>query len=341
MNWRLLSRALVLALAGVLVLGCLPPDDGDGDPDPEPPATDYRAEMRDFVVELAAYARGIDPGFIVIAQNGPDLLTEDGEPDGTLVDDYADALDGQGQEHPFYGQEGYNIATAEEDRDYYVALLDRAEEEGIEVLATDYCSVPALILDGLGWASTHGYIHFAAPNSSYDLDSIPTWPAEPYGVNTDTIASLGDARNFLYLIDSTPFGTRSAFVMAVQGENYDLLIMDPFHNGTAFTAAQVTALREKANGGKRFVIAYLNIGAAENWRYYWDDDWEVGNPAWIAGQYSGYPDEYWVEYWNDEWKDIIFGGGASFVKKILDAGFDGVYLDNILAYEYFESGAGA
>jgi len=34
---------------------------------------------------------------------------------------------------------------------------------------------------------------------------------------------------------------------------------------------------------------------------------------------------------------IIYGNNNSYLKKILDAGFDGVYLDIIDAFEYFEN----
>ena len=324
---------LVLVLV-VIAAGCPQPNDpADPDPDPE---IDYRDEMRSFVTELADYARGFSAGFIVIAQNGPELLTTDGEADGPLSTDYAVALDGLGQEHPFYGQDAYNTATKKNDRNYYLDFLDRAESEGIEVLVTDYCNVPALVLDAYARSANRGYIHFAAPNPSYDLDSIPVFPGAPFGANDDAIETLADARNFLYVIDSEPFGSPAGFVAAVQATNYDILIMDPFHDGTAFTADQIAAIHTKANGGTRLVIAYVNVGAAENWRYYWDNQWETGDPEWIDEEYEGYPDEHWVRYWDSEWKDIVFGNDTSYVKRVLDAGFDGVYLDNILAFEFFE-----
>ena len=34
---------------------------------------------------------------------------------------------------------------------------------------------------------------------------------------------------------------------------------------------------------------------------------------------------------------IIYGNNNSYLEKILDAGFDGVYLDIIDAFEYFEN----
>ncbi len=332
-------RSRVYVLSAIVTFGCLlagcPQPNDPTPPDPDP-IIDYRAEMRTFVTELAGYARNVNPDFMVIAQNGPELLTTNGEANGDLSTDYANALDGLGQEHSFYGQDAYNTATAQNDRDYYVAFLNRAETEGIEVLVTDYCDVPALVLDAYARAANRGYIHFAAPNPSYDLDTIPAFPAAPFGVNDGDIATLADAKNFLYVIDSEPFGSRANFVSAVQATDYDVLIMDPFHDGTAFTVDQVTALRVKANGGTRLVIAYVNIGAAETWRYYWDANWETGNPEWIDATYDGYPDEHWVHYWDSAWKAIIYGNDTSYLKRVLDAGFDGVYLDNILAFEFFE-----
>ncbi|MDX9931725.1 MAG: endo alpha-1,4 polygalactosaminidase, partial [Bacteroidales bacterium] len=89
-----------------------------------------------------------------------------------------------------------------------------------------------------------------------------------------------------------------------------------------------------ANGAQRLVIAYMNIGSAENYRYYWQDDWKLHNPNWIKKKYEGYDDEFWVEFWNEDWQKIIFGNNDSYTKKIIDAGFDGAYLDNVEAY-YF------
>jgi cysteinyl-tRNA synthetase len=37
-----------------------------------------------------------------------------------------------------------------------------------------------------------------------------------------------------------------------------------------------------------------------------------------------------------EWQDIIFGDADGYLDRIMNAGFDGVYLDIIDAFEYFE-----
>lgn len=304
---------------------------------PQAVAIDYREAMRGFIEDLSAYAKSLKPGFIVIAQNGPDLLTANGEPNGTVVTAYASAIDGQGQEHPFYGQDRYDKPTRNADRNYYVAFLDRAESLGIQVLATDYCWTHAYVDDAHSQAAAHGYLSFAAYGRDYGLDNIPPYPSAPWGENAGAIKSLSVAANFLYLIDPDAFSTRKKFIRVVRGTNYDALITDAYYNGRRFTPAQVARLKHKANGGSRLVIAYVNIGAAENWRYYWQAGWAEGNPSFIAGVYEGYPDEHWVRYWDSSWQDIIFGASGSYLQRIIDAGFDGVYLDNVLAYEYFEN----
>ncbi len=32
------------------------------------------------------------------------------------------------------------------------------------------------------------------------------------------------------------------------------------------------------------ILAYVDVGQAEDWRWYWQDGWEPGNPEWIVGE---------------------------------------------------------
>ena len=41
-------------------------------------------------------------------------------------------------------------------------------------------------------------------------------------------------------------------------------------------------------------------------------------------------------YWNEDWQKIIYKNNDSYLNKILEANFDGVYLDIIDGFEYFE-----
>jgi cysteinyl-tRNA synthetase len=141
----------------------------------------------------------------------------------------------------------------------------------------------------------------------------------------------------LYLINPTNFASKASFISAVTATNYDLVIMDLFFtDGTVFTVSEIQQLKNKANGGKRLVISYMSIGEAENYRYYWQSSWNANKPAWLDAENPDWAGNFKVKYWNTDWQNIIYGNENSYLKKILDAGFDGVYLDIIDAFEYYE-----
>jgi len=169
------------------------------------------------------------------------------------------------------------------------------------------------------------------------LDNIPNYPTPIYNENANEITTLQNAKNFLYLISpDNEYATKQEFVDAVKNTNYDYIIIDFFFKGEEFTATQIEKLRQKANGGKRLLICYMSIGEAENYRYYWQTDWAVGTPTFIEKEDPNWPGNFYVRYWEPEWQTIIFGNDSAYLKKIIDAGFDGVYLDLIDAFEQFE-----
>ena len=84
------------------------------------------------------------------------------------------------------------------------------------------------------------------------------------------------------------------------------------------------------------IVAYMSIGEAEDYRYYWKPSWKINNPSFIVSSNPSWPGNYKVQYWDSTWQSIIFGNDDSYTKKILSAGFDGVYLDIIDGYSYFE-----
>ena len=83
---------------------------------------DYRQDMRTFVQNLSIYAKGICPSFIIIPQNGQELLTENGEGTGNPVTNYLTAIDGVGREDLFYGYNNDNEITPNIERDYMIEL---------------------------------------------------------------------------------------------------------------------------------------------------------------------------------------------------------------------------
>jgi cysteinyl-tRNA synthetase len=137
----------------------------------------------------------------------------------------------------------------------------------------------------------------------------------------------------------------------VTAADAQLAVMDYSADGSAngeFTSPQIAAV--KASG--KVALAYLSIGEAESYRFYWDKTWTTKTgkltanaPAWLAKQDPDWHGNFKVRYWMPEWQQIIFGNDTasaakSYLDRIIDAGFDGVYLDIIDAFEYFGPDSG-
>lgn len=98
-------------------------------------------------------------------------------------------------------------------------------------------------------------------------------------------------------------------------------------------AGTVRALKRKPDGGRRLVIAYLNVGQAEDYRAYFRKGWKPGKPSWILSlDPDGWPGNFPVAYWNSEWQSII-AGPAGLLDKIVAAGFDGIYMDWVSGFQ--------
>jgi cysteinyl-tRNA synthetase len=321
-----ISRLLIYALIMLASASCNKEDDID-------PV--YRQRMRDFVTGISQYARSHQSGFIVIPQNGIEIITDDGESNGPLNNSYMQAIDGHGQEDLFFGYNNDNEPTPADDAEYLQSFLDVSRDAGKIILVTDYCSDKNLMDNSYAANDLKGYVSFAADHR--ELDNIPAYPAEPYHSNLGNVLTLSQARNFLYLINPSGYSSKEEFINAVTQTNYDLLIMDLFFDEvTLFNQNEINQIKSKANGGKRLVICYMSIGEAEDYRYYWQSSWEENQPLWLDGENPDWEGNYKVRFWEKEWQDIIYGNDGSYTKKILDAGFDGIYLDIIEAYEYYE-----
>lgn len=293
---------------------------------------DFKQDMREFVIGISQKGKALKPGFIVIPQNGIELVTKTGEQGGSPHVAYLDAIDGNGQEDFLYGYDKDNEATPADVTAYLKSFLDVSKNAGNTILVTDYCSTPSKMTDSYNANASFGYVSFAAPERS--LNAIPA--GTPANENTNVITSLSQAKNFIFLINPENFASKTGFINAVTATNYDAVIIDLFINDVAFTAAEINQLRTKANGGKRLVICYMSIGEAEDYRYYWQPVWNSSKPSWMAAENPDWPGNYKVQYWNEDWQELIYKNSDSYLSKITSASFDGVYLDIIDAFEYFD-----
>lgn len=301
-----------------------------------PPANnDYRQAMREFVIGISVYAKSIRTAFSIIPQNGIELVSTNGEETGPSHTPYLEGIDGQGQENLFYGYTKDDQATPGKESEYLISFLNISKNAGKTILVTDYCSTHSKMNDSYEKNLANQYVSFAADKR--ELNGIPDYPKTIHAENTDDIMSLAQVKNFLYLINPDQFTSKGDFIQSMISTNYDLIIMDLFfQDGVAFTPSEINQLKSKSNGGKRMVICYMSIGEAEDYRYYWLLDWNANKPSWMNDENPHWTGNYKVQYWNEEWQSIIFGNDHSYVKRILDAGFDGVYLDIIDAFEYYE-----
>lgn len=116
--------------------------------------------------------------------------------------------------------------------------------------------------------------------------------------------------------------------------DYEMVVIDPIvteQQNTGYDiAATVHALQETG----KLVIAYIDIGQAEEYRTYWQAGWQIGNPAWIVGaDPDGWSGNYPVAFWYDEWQAIWFDDETGILPMLVEVGFDGVYLDWVEAYD--------
>lgn len=323
---------LFLALFFIMITSCGDDDDEDNQ---EGVGSEYKQEMRNFVQGISSYSKAINSSFVIIPQNGHELVSVNGESDGQPELTYLGAIDALGQEDLLYGYDDDDVATPTEDSDYLMELLDKAKNNGKVILVTDYCWTQSKMDDSYAQNNGKGYISFAADDR--ELSNIPDYPARPYNVNSLDINTMDDVKNFLYIINPSEYSSRADVISTVAATNYDLLIIDLFDGvGEILSSSDITSLKTKGNGGTRMVVCYMSIGEAEDYRYYWQDDWNTNAPDWLDAENSEWEGNYKVKYWMDDWQAIIYGSSSSYLDMILDAGFDGVYLDIIEAFEYYE-----
>jgi cysteinyl-tRNA synthetase len=114
---------------------------------------------------------------------------------------------------------------------------------------------------------------------------------------------------------------------------YDLVVVSL---SAAGGSREVIEGLRQSPGGEKIVLCYMSIGQAEDYRFYWEREWYSNPPAWLDEADPDWAGDYWVRYWDPEWRAIIFGSPESYLDRILDLGFDGVYLDRVDAYVYYE-----
>ena len=136
--------------------------------------------------------------------------------------------------------------------------------------------------------------------------------------------------------------------------SFHWLVLEPTRDGQStgdFTTLEVEQIRSNGACEKK-ILAYLSIGEAEIYREYWDDSWVNARgrpiagvaPAWLGPENPDWDGNYKVRYWDQDWQSLMLGDNVepdiSPLDRIMNQGFDGVYLDIVDAFEYWSSRPG-
>jgi len=142
---------------------------------------------------------------------------------------------------------------------------------------------------------------------------------------------LVGVKNWLYLID---VNLDADTVDEIVESEHDLVVVDfiPSEEQNSDYPMREVVDRLHEADHKKLVVAYVDIGQAEDYRVYWQQHWRIGDPDWIvANDPDGWEGNYPVAYWREEWQDI-WTDESGLVSQISEAGFDGLYLDWVEAY---------
>lgn len=302
---------------------------------------DHKEEMRGLVEDIGNYARKHKKNFGIVAMNAGDLMQKTAAADDTKAAParaFLRSVDGIFQEGLNFGLGAVDQPPEADLKKRIDDMLKLAKANGLPVFVIDYAQKKKNIRASYKINARNGYVSYVAPAKGEELNRIADTPARPMNENSRTVLSLNDVRNFVFLRDTAGFGRQDEFALKMHDTNYDLVIVDVFHGRSPLSRRAVETLKYKKAGGKRLVYAYLDVGSAASYHYYWKPHWREGSPSWIGQPLPNNPDKYTVEYWNPGWKKILSGNTKSYVYGLVAQGFDGVLLDGLTAATYFASG---
>ena len=149
--------------------------------------------------------------------------------------------------------------------------------------------------------------------------------------------SLRAETNALSNVRSWAYQLQDIDAATIRTSPYDLAVVDyGFDKRNSIPHEIVDQMRVKRDGSRRFVLAYLSIGEAENFRSYWKPSWLTNRPEWLESENPNWPGNFPVQYWHPDWQSLMFGSPGAYLDRIIQSGFDGVYLDGIDKFEQWK-----
>jgi cysteinyl-tRNA synthetase len=117
---------------------------------------------------------------------------------------------------------------------------------------------------------------------------------------------------------------RPGAIRALVESDCDLVVLDVVDSVRGMEKFDTRGVVAKVKKRGRICLAYLNVGQTEDYRTDFDKRFAlVPDP-------EGWRGDYVAAYWKPEWKALVLRR----VDAAIARGFDGVYLDWVLAFEY-------
>jgi uncharacterized protein (TIGR01370 family) len=95
---------------------------------------------------------------------------------------------------------------------------------------------------------------------------------------------------------------------------FDLVVLDPDNRSTK----EIQQLRKQGT----LPIAYVNLGEAESYRYFFDQI----NSDWLLGPNPNWPNHYYVDARKAGWRRLLLN---TVIPNIMDKGFQGLFFDMV------------
>ena len=295
--------------------------------------------MFNLLSEMKTYALNnkSSSSFEFLNNGALEIFLEDEELNWTEedVNKISEITNGVLAEGVFYGiDSNYNMKdnykTPEKISQEFLDIFKIIKEKNIIGMVLDYCSDNSYVEDSYNLSKKNNLISFAAFHRGLNLIEN----GKIFDENSNNISSLKDIKNYLIVLNSENYNDN--FISTLQTTNYDLLIIDiSLNENYNWTKDEVESLKTKANGGKRIIFAYMSVSEIVDYRNYWNEEWNENQPDWFDKKNENWGG-YRVKYWNENWKKILFGNNESYLDSIINLGYDGVFLDNVDTFIYFE-----
>lgn len=306
----------------------------------------YRDQMRNNVIMLSRYAKGRNANFEILVHDSRDLMRK-----GLWeyhLDGYNNARkQGIDAADPSFlaklrdmKPEEETVGTSANDylknidaivlNNYFCSKQDFAPSDNLKLISIDYCPTDETFDEAIQESVGRNALMYGFNNPQYAFKNTKNQVI--INENAVNINNIGEAQNILFLLDSSLYQDRFAYLQDIRNSNFDVIVISPFYKGEPLSIEEIHSLKFKKNGTTRRIIAAFNIAETDDGKYYWKQGWKIGSPSWLKRLSFVDPQGIIVEYWNKEWQKII----SNYFKGIVDSGFDGAFLTGLENHKYFE-----